>query len=93
MGYTIQYTGTKADMMTKGLEDAKEWYGTKQYNRIMTALVSEIGQKGRKWLARAYPLLLSLSGLGGVPARAMALEALRRAATQQRLEAEGLWAK
>ena len=93
MGYTIRYEGTKAEMMTKGLADARDWYGERYYKTVMGTLTTEISEKGQRWLIRAYPTLLGISGLNGVPARAVALEALRRARTKNRLIAEGLWAE
>lgn len=77
MGYTIRYEGTKDEMMAKGLCDAYDWYGEARCQKILAVLATETRQKGRRWLARAYPTLLSISGLSGVPARAVALEALR----------------
>lgn len=77
MGYTIQYEGTKAEMMIKGLDDAYDWYGEARCQQILTVLAAETREKGQRWLARAYPMLLGISGLSGVPARAVALEALR----------------
>jgi len=77
MGYTIRYEGTKDEMMAKGLCDAYDWYGEARYQKILAVLATETREKGRKWLARAYPTLLGISGLSGVPARAVALEALR----------------
>lgn len=93
MGYTIRYEGTKAQMMREGLTDAKDWYGNKGYQKIMGAMTAETREKGRKWLARTYPILLGISGLSGVPARAVALEVLHRINTEQRLKDEGLWAE
>lgn len=93
MGYTIRYEGTKAEMMAKGLDDAYDWYGDARYQKIMGVMTSETRQKGRRWLARAYPMLLGISGLSGVPARAIALEVLHRINTEQRLKDEGLWAE
>ena len=97
MGYTIRYEGTKAEMMAKGLDDAYDWYGDERFHHIMTVMTNETREKGQRWLARAYPMLLGISGLSGVPARAIALEIVKRLngqrRTKLRLKAEGLWAE
>lgn len=97
MGYTIRYEGTKAEMMAKGLDDAYDWYGHDRYHRVMATMTNETREKGQRWLARAYPMMLGITGLSGVPARAIALEIVKRLNRQRRtklrLKAEGLWAE
>ena len=78
MGYTITYTGTKSEMMRKGLADAKSYLGEPLFDRVLDSLLGSLNEgRNPRQFVKEYRFALSFVGLQGVPARAIALLVLQ----------------
>ena len=78
MSYTITYTGTKAERMIKGLDDARDYLGERMFDRVLDTLLNSLNEgRNPRQFVKEYRLALSFVGLQGVPARAIALLVLQ----------------
>ena len=78
MKQTVKYTGTRAEKMEKALQDAKSFCGEEYFSKIMKVLCEHMQKHGVKSTVKAYPMILSFTGMEGAPARAIMLEVIRR---------------
>jgi hypothetical protein len=79
MSYTVSYSGTKQERMVKARGDAEDYLGKAHYDKIVGAMICAIKEGHLRDLAKTYRFHLSFAGLQGAPARALVLDAIRKA--------------
>ena len=81
MSITIRYTGTRADKLSKALQDARAWLRSHCKPGAAKLLEAEIAKvhasHGARAAYRSGYFYLEFAGVRGIPARAFIREALR----------------
>lgn len=63
--------------MADGLQDARDYLGNRVFNGVMDEL-TKAAREAKRDMVASYRICLAFAGVQGIPARAMALEAIRR---------------